>query len=491
MNDSFPRDLSEGALVCLLDEALRVGVSAAPPEVPDWWHDAGFPFVTVSYVGRGGSGLVWKASRRDGHGFVALKLVPFLSDPVRLQQRWQDECAALARIQHPNLVGLIDHGRSPDGLSGWLAMEWIEGGCLGRKLASEGRIAFREILTITPQAVAGLTALHLAGLVHRDIKPSNLLLEKDTGRLVIADLGIVHDRGADPDQRVTRTYEQALTPGYFPPEMLLPDYHPDALGDQYSLAFTLWQLLTGTMPIGAFGKLHHLCRCPDGIDGVLRRALATDPAKRFPDLNAFSHAIQKAAVSPSRGFYGIGLFVVLLAAACVFHLTRPEPFPKRFRSGKITGYESPGQSMEIDLTLKENGEISAQIHTLTTDAFVGFAARSWLTFRDEKGNVLHRLRTQGYGVNGRFIPGAEHQRTDTWEGDRIPSDIARRVHTIDFAPAPGDKRQEDLAEGNQLQFKDDVDALKSGFKSGLKTFSTMFSTRPPEPPEEPTQVSEK
>ena len=135
MNDPRPSDLSEEALIRLLDAALRVGISSAPPEVPDWWHDPAFPFVTVSYIGRGGSGLVWKASRRDGHGFVALKLVPFLSDPVRLRQRWQDECAALAKIQHPNLVGLIDHGRSPDGLSGWLAMEWIEGSCLGRKLA--------------------------------------------------------------------------------------------------------------------------------------------------------------------------------------------------------------------------------------------------------------------------------------------------------------------------------------------------------------------
>ena len=481
MNDPRSSDLSEEALIRLLDAALRVGISSAPPEVPDWWHDPAFPFVTVSYIGRGGSGLVWKASRRDGHGFVALKLVPFRSDPVRLRQRWQDECAALAKIQHPNLVGLIDHGRSPDGLSGWLAMEWIEGSCLGRKLAEDGQIAFREILPIVPQAVAGLEALHAAGLVHRDIKPSNLLLEKASGRLVIADLGIVHDLGGDPDQRVTRTFEQALTPGYFPPEMLLPGYRPDATGDQYSLAFTLWQLLTGTMPLGAFGKLHHLCKCPEGIDAVLRRALATDPSKRFPDLGAFSHAIQKAAARPPRGYLFLALFIFLLTAASAFILTRPASFPKRFQSGKITGYESPGQSMEIDLTLQQDGTLTGQVHTMTTDALMGFAARSWLTFRDEKGNILHRLRTHGYGVNGRFIPGAEHQRTDAWESDSISPDLARRVHTIDFAPAAGDKTQDDLADGNQLQFQADVDALKSGLKRGWKTFSTMFSTKPPEP----------
>jgi serine/threonine protein kinase len=456
MNDSNPHDLSAEALVRLLDAALCVGISAAPPEVPDWWHDLAFPYVTVAYIGRGGSGLVWKASRRDGHGLVALKLVPFRSDPVRLQQRWQDECAALARIAHPNLVGLIDHGRSPDGLSGWLAMEWIEGTCLGRKLAEEGQIAFQEIRSIVPQAVAGLNALHSAGLVHRDIKPSNLLLEKDTGRLVIADLGIVHDLGGDPDQRVTRTYEQALTPGYFPPEMLIAGYRPDAAGDQYSLAFTLWQLLTGTMPLGAFGRLHHLCKCPDAVDAVLRRALATDPSKRFPDLDSFSQAFQKAAIRPSRSYLILAFFILSLVTVCAFALT-----------------------------LQENGTSTGQVHTMTTDALLGFAGRSWLTFRDDRGNVIHRMRTQGYGVNGRFIPGAEHERVDAWENFPVTPDIARRVHTIDFAPAPGDKPQDSMARENQIQVQEDVAAVKSGFKRGWKTLSTMFSSKPPEPREEP------
>jgi serine/threonine protein kinase len=481
MTDSNPNDLSVEALVLLLDAALRVGTSAAPPEVPDWWNDPAFPYVTVAYIGRGGSGLVWKASRRDGHGLVALKLVPFRSDPVRLQQRWQDECAALARIDHPNLVGLIDHGRSPDGLSGWLAMEWIEGTCLGRKLAEEGQIAFQEIRSIIPQAVAGLQALHSAGLVHRDIKPSNLLLEKDTARLVIADLGIVHDLDGDPDQRVTRTYEQALTPGYFPPEMLQPGYRPDAAGDQYSLAFTLWQLLTGTMPLGAFGKLHQLCKCPDAVDAVLRRALATDPSQRHPSLDSFSQAFQKAAIRPPRNFIILAFFMLSLIAVCAFLLTRPPTFPKRFHSGKITGFESPGQSMEIDLTLRQNGTFTGQVHTMTTDALLGFAGRSWLTFRDERGNVIHRLRTHGYGVNGLFIPGAENERVDEFEAHSVTPDIARRVHTIDFAPAPGDKTQDSLARENQIQFQEDVAALKTGLKRGWKTLSTMLSSKPPEP----------
>jgi serine/threonine-protein kinase len=210
MQDDEPLTLSGSALIRLLGDALHVGTTAAPLETPDWWQDPSFAYVPVSFIGRGGSGFVWKASRRDGRGYVALKLVPLRSDPVRLRQRWQDECAALTKIQHPNLVALIDHGQSPDGLSGWLAMEWIEGTCLARKLRDEGQLPFKEVLAFAPQIIEGLSALHGAGLVHRDIKPSNLLLEKETGRLVVADLGIALDLDADADARVTRTFEQPL-----------------------------------------------------------------------------------------------------------------------------------------------------------------------------------------------------------------------------------------------------------------------------------------
>jgi serine/threonine protein kinase len=484
MNDNDPLALSPDALVRLLGEALHVGVSAAPPETPDWWQDPAFPYVPVAFVGRGGSGFVWKASRRDGRGYVALKLVPFRSDPVRLRQRWEDECAAMEKIRHPNLVALADHGRSPDGLSGWLAMEWIEGTCLSRKLQADGRLPFKEVAAIVPQAIAGLSALHEAGLIHRDIKPSNLLLENETGRLVIADLGIAVDLQGDPDQRVTRTFEQALTPGYFPPELLQSAYQPSVLGDQYSLAFTLWQLLTGTMPLGAFAKLHHLCKCPDGLDAVFRKALANDPSRRFPDLAAFGQAFQQAASRPPRTFLFLGALIPLVVAGIVFFLTRPEPFPKHFQSGKIPSPDSPQHFTTIEMTLEETGQIKARIRTISLHPLFGFAGKTRITLRDAKGAAVREFSTPNYGVNGRFILGSPHDRVDIWE-KRIPPEEAARVRTVHFRSTTTDWNLEKRAHDNRRAVARDAREIRAGAAKGMDALKKMLSPwfSPESPPE--------
>ena len=209
----------------------------------------------------------------------------------------------------------------------------------GRKLPENGQLPAKEILAIVPQLVAGLSALHQAGLVHRDIKPANILLETDTGRVVVADLGIVaRPRCRSRPCASPAPYEQPLTPGYFPPELLQSSYQPTALGDQYSLAFTLWQLLTGTMPIGAFAKLHHLCKCPEGLDAVLRQALATDPAKRFPDLATFGTAFQQAAARPPRRGV-IGGLLCLLALVATVYLVQPSARV----SQAVPEWENPSQ----------------------------------------------------------------------------------------------------------------------------------------------------
>jgi serine/threonine protein kinase len=483
MSDATPPDLSSDALALLLDEALRVGVNSAPPEIPEWWSDPEFPYVVVSYVGRGGSGFVWKAGRRDGHGFVALKLVPFRTDPVRLRQRWQDECAALAKIHHPNLVALVDHGRSPDGLSGWLAMECIEGTCLSRKLQENGRIPPKEVLSLVPQIVAGLSALHQAGLIHRDIKPSNLLLENETGRLVVADLGIALDLEADVDHRVTRTFEQPLTPGYFPPELLQPGYRPTALGDQYSLAFTLWQLLTGTMPIGAFAKLHQLCKCPEGLDGVLRKALATNPAKRFPNLAAFGESFQKAASRPSRSGLIVAFFCLLSIAALGFWVNRPPDFPKRFNSGKIPVNEGRQQFIIVDLTIQETGDFLAKVRTTSLDPFFGFDGKTDMVFRDDDGNIIHQLATGSHGVNGRLIPGGKHDRIDDWHF-QIPADVARRVATIDFHSTPSANGLEHRLKMNRGSVRRGVEKIKADAAKGVGAVYQVVKTHPIKPPKE-------
>ncbi len=213
--DSDPT-LSDPALAGLFGEALKVGVHAPPPEPPDWLSDEAFPHALVRYVGRGGSGFVWQAERRDGGGSVALKLVSFKGDR-RVRLRWENECDTLSRVDHPNLVSLIDFGLAPDLDAGWVALEWIEGANLGTILANRGSLPVAEVVEFLQQVVSSLSALHDAGLLHRDIKPGNLLFEEASNRWVVADFGLAYelhagrrgqsdeDLGKPGDTRLRRT----------------------------------------------------------------------------------------------------------------------------------------------------------------------------------------------------------------------------------------------------------------------------------------------
>ncbi len=477
--DSDPT-LSLKTLADLFAGALHVGVRTPPPEAPDWFGATDFPLVIEGYVGRGGSGFVWKASRRDGHGAVALKLVPFRGDPLRLRERWENECAALSRLDHPNLIHLVDHGLAPDGDSGWLAMEWIAGRSLDALLSEQERLPFSETQHFLLQIGDALSALHAAGLVHRDVKPGNILRDEVNARWVLADLGIALDLEKIADHRVTRTQERPATPGYSPPELDLPGHTSAPSGDQYSLAFTLWEMLTGQRPLGAFPRLHTLCKCPEGIDAVLRRALATAPVDRFPDIAAFTAAFQKAATRPPRSFLFLGLLGMLCIVAAIYFTTRPEPFPKQFKSGRVHARDNTQQFTTIDLTLQESGHFIAHIRTTSLDPLFGFVGRTMMIFRDVKGEILYEMSTNHHGVGGRYMFGLTHDRVDQWE-NRIPANLAPRVVKVDFRNMPSTWTLEERAKDNNRAFRRDVASIRDGVARGWSALNQMFSLASPSP----------
>ncbi len=466
--------LSPETLAGLFAGALSVGVRSPPPEPPDWIGVGDFPLVIESYVGRGGSGFVWKASRRDGHGAVALKLVPFRGDPLRLRERWENECAALARIDHPNLIPLVDHGLAPDGDSGWLAMEWIEGRALDVILSEQSCLPFSEALEFLSQIGGALTALHAAGLVHRDVKPGNILRDEVNSRWVLADLGIALDLEKAGDHRVTRTMERPATPGYSPPELDLPEHASAASGDQYSLAFTLWEMLAGQRPLGAFPRLHSLCKCPEGADVVLRKALATDPHHRFSDLDAFRQAFRQAASRPPRLFLFAALFMIVSIAAGGFWFNRPEPFPKRFHSGKIISEERADHFTLIDLTLEKSGHVRFHIRTISMHPFLGYAGKTRVEFRDARGATIHELSTQSYGVNGRLIFGASNDRHDTWSR-KIPPEVAARVRSVHFRNIPNTWTLDERVHTNRREVDRDMSQIRAGAAKGIEALTNMLS----------------
>lgn len=465
--DEFPPELSRKTLVGLFQEALQVGSREACPDPPAWLQADEFPFEIGRFVGEGGSGQVWRAREKEGGTIVALKLVSFRGER-RIRLRWENECEALSRVDHPNLVKLIDFGLAPALDAGWVSLEWIEGADLATLLAERGSLPLPEVVEFVPQIVSALQALHAAGLIHRDIKPGNLLLEGATRRWVLADFGLAYDLDQEAEARVTRTLESPATPGYSAPERDRPGAPSAVAGDQYSLAFTLWEMLAGSRPQGAFPKLHRLCRCPVGVDRVLRKALSTQPEHRYPDLRSFERAFLRAVRHPAwmRPFLLIAV-LVLVAGIIAGRALRESPgeeappFPREFHSGPLRVTEGREHFMEIDLTLEESGEFLAVVRSRSGDLLHGFTGSPQLIWKDAAGNVLKIEIGNPAGVNGRLIPGSPHERVDYWR-NRLPPAMAARVERVDFIATPGATPKEKRDQANRHQIEKDWRKVKEG-----------------------------
>jgi hypothetical protein len=198
----------------------------------------------------------------------------------------------------------------------FLAMEWIEGSDLARRLLDRGPLSGAEALRITRELCLALHAAHEVGVIHRDVKPSNLLLAAD-GRVKLADFGIALPREAATIP-LTLTGTSLGTPDFLPPEAFVPGFQPDARADVFAAGVTFYQALTGAIPRGRFAPPSELVRGLDPrLDAIVDRALQADPARRYPSALAMARALDEvaAASAPRRLPRGFGRAAGIAAAA--------------------------------------------------------------------------------------------------------------------------------------------------------------------------------
>ena len=266
------------------------------------------PFDLGELVGRGGMGEVWRARPRHGGPDLAVKVLTAsrARDP-RFQQAFRDEVRAVARLDHPGIIHVFDHGEvsaeEAEGSGGrlvagspWLAMELVEGSTLARaRLPS-----WRELRAVLLELLDALAHAHARDLVHRDIKPENVLLPLAGGRadgaregLRLSDFGAVHAR----DQELAAHRIRVVgTVAYMPPEQI--EGRSRELGpwtDLYALGCLAWRLATGG-PVFAERSAAALLQLqltaeppafrptlavPEGLEAWLRTLLRKDPAERF------------------------------------------------------------------------------------------------------------------------------------------------------------------------------------------------------------------
>ena len=241
------------------------------------------PYRLLRPVGEGGMGTVWLAERADGlyERRVALKLPRGgpLSDWVDHLRR---EREIAARLEHPNIARLYDAGVDDTGRP-YLAMEFVEGEPIDAWCRRTGAGA-HEVLALFAPVAHAVAHAHAQGVVHRDLKPANILVDA-AGRPRLLDFGIAARlQHPAPPSDATRALRYLMTPRYASPEQIAGE-PARTTSDVYSLGVTLHELLTGQPPAGDTGTpaaLH------GDVAAVVGRALAYEPAQRYPDAGALA-----------------------------------------------------------------------------------------------------------------------------------------------------------------------------------------------------------
>jgi serine/threonine protein kinase len=256
-----------------------------------------FPHLEIlELLGKGGMGAVYKARQPHLDRFVALKVLPPESarDPA-FAERFAREARALARLNHPNIVGVHDFGDS-SGLY-WLLMEYVDGVNL-RQAMRAGQLTPEEALRIVPQLCDALQFAHDEGVVHRDIKPENILLDK-RGRVKVADFGLAKLLGQSAaDTGLTGTQQVLGTLHYMAPEQLAGARTVDHRADIYALGVTFYEMLTGELPLGRFPPPSKKVAVDARLDAVVLRTLEYEPAERFQHASDIRTAIEVIAGHP-------------------------------------------------------------------------------------------------------------------------------------------------------------------------------------------------
>ena len=247
----------------------------------------------VRRLGAGGMGVVYEAVNGLTGRRVAVKLLIGDAVSAHVRERLFREARAAARIQHPNVVDVLDVAIDPDA-GPFLVMELLDGESLEDRLLREGPLAFEEVGSLLQPVAEALQVAHEAGIVHRDIKPSNIFLHTGSrGELMpkLVDFGIAIADGP----RLTRSGVMAGTVGYMAPEQMQDAKRADARADIWSFGVVVYECFAGKSPFeGATavevmssvlsGRLLPLDQAapaaPGSVVGAVHRALTLDASVR-------------------------------------------------------------------------------------------------------------------------------------------------------------------------------------------------------------------
>jgi serine/threonine protein kinase len=241
-------------------------------------------------IATGGMGAVYRAVQRSLDRTVALKILPMeFSQDAAFCAGFEAEAKAMARLNHPNLIGVYDFGEVNGML--YIMMEFVAGKSIYHS-AYGLAIDQEEVIRLVTGICNGLAHAHEHGIIHRDIKPSNILLDLNA-QPKIGDFGL-----ARPIERKVEEGEEIFgTPHYTAPEVVNSPHSVDYRADIFSVGVLLHELLTGKLPASDPRPASTIVHCDPRFDTIVRRATQPLAAARYSSAKEISHDLQVIGAS--------------------------------------------------------------------------------------------------------------------------------------------------------------------------------------------------
>ncbi len=253
-----------------------------------------FPsYEILGLIACGGMGAVYHAIQTSLERPVAIKILPReFSTDAEFRAGFESEAKAMAKLNHPNLIGVYDFGEV-EGLL-FIVMEFVAGQSLHH--AAHGcAVEHADAITLVTGVCHGLAHAHDYGILHRDIKPSNILLDGQMNPK-IGDFGLARAL----ERQIVEGEQIFGTPGYTAPEVLRPPFTIDQRADIFSVGVMLHELLTGHLPDADPRPASQICGCNQRLDAVILRATHPDPNRRHASAMELAKELGNIAAMPNR-----------------------------------------------------------------------------------------------------------------------------------------------------------------------------------------------
>jgi serine/threonine protein kinase len=374
-------------------------------------------YVVDTVIGKGSSGIVYKATRLLMQREVAVKVLhSYLGAESGSLDRFLREARAASQLKHPHIINIWESGVTDDGQP-YFVMDYLEGSTLAELVKDKGALPLQRTLPIVRQICEALGEAHRQSIVHRDVKPENIVLqESDYANqedfVKVLDFGIADQAAAGDQPGSPRQRTAAGSPAYMSPEQC-QGFPLDLRSDIYSLAIVVYELLTGARPFEAedimtlfrmhvkspppsLSQIRPDLKFPVKLEMAINKALSKDPAQRQQDVMAFCKDVEVAV----EGF--------LLET-----LENEYNTPGSERSGKAISTLVLGAAEDEDVA-----PVTEKLHDIPQDEDAIKFGNSWNM--PSTGKVDHSFGNNG-GTVPLSVPGIAEPFTSSPSGFSIPS----------------------------------------------------------------------